>query len=196
MTGEEAVVAVIDALESAGTAYMLVGSFSSNYYGVARSTQDADFVLQVERGGVSSVAESLGSRFHIDPQMSFETVTATTRFVVQPAQCAFQIEFFLLSGDPYDQERFRRRRRVSMLGRHTFVPTVEDVIVTKLRWSQAGSRAKDIEDIRGVIAVQGSRIDWEYVHHWCEQQGTRELLEGIRRGLPQGYSPSRPINRQ
>ena len=36
---EDAVVAVIDAL---GIEYMVVGSLSSNFYGVPRSTEDAD----------------------------------------------------------------------------------------------------------------------------------------------------------
>jgi len=43
MTSDTATLAVIDALESLGIAYMLVGSFSSNYYGISRSTKDADF---------------------------------------------------------------------------------------------------------------------------------------------------------
>ena len=36
---------------------------------------------------------------------------------------------------------------------------------------------QDRDDVRGVIAVQGDRIDWEYVHKWCEQHGTRALLD-------------------
>jgi hypothetical protein len=40
----EATVSVIDAFEACGIPYMLVGSYASNAYGIARSTQDADFV--------------------------------------------------------------------------------------------------------------------------------------------------------
>lgn len=47
MTGDEAVVAVIDALESTGIAYMLVGSLATNFYGVPRATEDADFVMKL-----------------------------------------------------------------------------------------------------------------------------------------------------
>jgi hypothetical protein len=41
VTSGDALLAVIDALESVGIPYMLVGSYSSNVYGVERSTQDA-----------------------------------------------------------------------------------------------------------------------------------------------------------
>jgi hypothetical protein len=57
----------------------------------------------------------------------------TRRFVADVLQESFKVEFFLLSGDPHDLERFRRRRTVSFLDRQVWIPTVEDVIVTKLR---------------------------------------------------------------
>ena len=38
---------VIEALEACGIPYMLVGSYSSNSYGVPCSTQDADFVIEL-----------------------------------------------------------------------------------------------------------------------------------------------------
>ena len=44
-SGEDAVVALLDILNREGVPYMIVGSFSSNRYGVPRSTHDADFVL-------------------------------------------------------------------------------------------------------------------------------------------------------
>ena len=50
--------------------------------------------------------------------------------------------------------------------------------------SNSGNRSKDRDDIRGVIAVQGDRIDWDYVHGWCEQHGARGLLDEIRTSIP------------
>jgi hypothetical protein len=35
-----------------------------------------------------------------------------------------------------------------------------------------------------VIATQREKIDWTYVYRWCDQHGTRELLEEIRRSIP------------
>jgi hypothetical protein len=122
----------------------------------------------------------LGPFFQLDRQMSFETVTATSRFVFRAANTPFSIELFLLSEDAHDLERFARRRSARAFDRDVFVPTVEDVIITKLRWSRAGRRTKDIDDVQNVIAVQGERIDWDYVAGWCDRHGTRELLERLR----------------
>jgi hypothetical protein len=81
-------------------------------------------------------------------------------------------------------ERFRRRRRVSLAGREVWLPTAEDAIITKLRWSLLANRSKDRIDVRDVIAVQFDRIDWDYVNAWCDQHGTRALLDEIRRSIP------------
>jgi len=38
--------------------------------------------------------------------------------------------------------------------------------------------------VRGVIGVQGGKLDWDYVKGWCERHGTLALLEEIRRTVP------------
>jgi hypothetical protein len=184
MNGDEATLAVIDALEALGICYMVVGSFASNVYGVPRATYDADFVLELGDLSIRVLADRLGPPFRLDPQLSFETVTMTRRHVLEVVGIPFKIELFYLSDEPHDQERFRRRRRVELLGRQVFLQTPEDVIITKLRWVSRDKRNKDWEDIRDVIAVQGSRLDWNYVYSWCDQHGTRALLDEIRQSIP------------
>jgi hypothetical protein len=179
MTGEQAIVAVIDALNNLGFDYLVVGSISSNQYGIPRSTKDADFVVELGDRSIGVVARLLGPDFKLDPQMSFETVTGTLRSEIAVVNTAFTIEVFQLSTDAHDQERFRRRVPTKVLGRDSWLPTAEDVIITKLRWA----RSKDRDDVRDVIAVQQALIDWDYVHSWTERHGTTELLREIRRSI-------------
>jgi hypothetical protein len=186
VTPREATAAVIDGLNSLQVPYMLVGSFSSNFYGIPRSTKDADFVVQLKPGMLSALEGRISPPFRLDRQMSFETVTITRRYVMHLEDNPFSVELFLLSDDAHDLERFARRRQERILDRDAFVPTVEDVIITKLRWSQAANRQKDLEDVRNVIAIQGDRIDWAYVNSWCDRHGTRELLDRTRQSLPPG----------
>ncbi len=58
---------MIDALEATATPYMLVGSWSSNHYGVPRSTDDADFVIQLGEGSISRIMEHLRPEIGLDP---------------------------------------------------------------------------------------------------------------------------------
>jgi hypothetical protein len=63
------------------------------------------------------------------------------------------------------------------------VATAEDVIIQKLHWYHLDPRPKDFEDARNVIAVQQDRLDWDYIHHWCDLHGSREHLDAIRQSL-------------
>lgn len=179
MTEDEALAGVIDALNTAGRPYMMVGSVSSNFFGIPRSTKDADVVLE-SGSSLHNVFAPLSPQLRLDDQLTFETVTGTYRFIARLEKSAFKIEFFLLSDDPHDRERFSRRIQMPLLGRKTFVQTAEDVIVTKLKWS----RAKDIDDVRDVISVQGNALDWDYIHRWCDLHGSRARLDDIRRSIP------------
>ena len=182
MNSDEATVAVIEAIEASQISYMLVGSLSSNYYGVSRSTKDADFVIELGDKRITSVMETLPSAFRLNPQITFETIPGTVRYIIDVNEIPFRIEMFRLGDDPHDQERFARRSRVFVpqFQRQAFIPRVEDVIVTKLRWQ----RGKDRDDVRDMIAVQADAIDWEYVHRWSDLHGTRELLDEIRSSIP------------
>ncbi len=186
MTFQQAVAAVVAVLRDLDIPYVLVGAFSSNAYGIPRSTQDADFVALLGARDVATIADRLGPGFRLDPQISFESATGTTRYVVHFADSSgvpFHIEFFELSDDEFDRQRFARRQEALVLEQQAYLLTAEDTVVTKLRWFQALRRAKDREDARGVIAVQGDRLDWAYIHRWSDAHGTRDLLDEIRRSI-------------
>jgi hypothetical protein len=75
MSGNEAVLRAIEAPESCGIPYILVGSYSTSVYGIPRLTQDADFVVELGETSIGELARRLAPSIRIDPQMSFETVT-------------------------------------------------------------------------------------------------------------------------
>ncbi|HEY6360914.1 MAG TPA: hypothetical protein VIX63_07400 [Vicinamibacterales bacterium] len=184
MTADEAVVAVLDALEAAAIPYMIVGSLASNFHGIPRSTRDADFVIDAVPGGLQRLGDALPASLNLDCQGSFEPVTGTTRYVIDLVGNPFVCGLFVRTDDPHDQERFRRRLRVRVLDRAAFVATAEDMIVTKLRWADAAQRLKDREDIRNILAVRGPELDWAYLRRWSSEHGTLGLLEEIRSSVP------------
>ena len=178
--GEEAVCAMLDALNEAGVSYMLVGSFSSNAYGESRSTKDADFVVQLAPEERRAVFQALPDEFEIDPQPLFETITGHTRQIVRVPSIPFEIELFDLSHDAFDQSRFSRRMRTTMSGRTVWLPTAEDVIVQKLRWAKLANRLKDFLDAQGVLKVRAELLDWQYIEQWCERLAIRDKLDELR----------------
>ena len=179
VSSTDLVLKVIDAFERLEIPYMLVGSYSSNYYGRPRSTHDADFVIEVSDDQITKLRAGLSPDLLMDTQMSFETVTMHMRYVIVHPQSAFKIELFLLSDDEYHRERFRRRRQVEFEGRLAWLPTAEDVVVQKVFWGQKARRSKDIEDVQQVLSVQRDKLDLEYIGLWCDKQGTRAFFEKL-----------------
>ncbi|HSW45488.1 MAG TPA: DUF6036 family nucleotidyltransferase [Phycisphaerae bacterium] len=183
MTNEQILIAVLDALQARHVPYMLTGSLTTNFYGIPRSTMDVDLVVSIAAESIRDLLGFLPSNFRLDPQVSFETVTGTTRYVLEVEDHDYKAELFLLSEEPHDSSRFARRRQTMLVGRQVFVPTPEDVVISKLRWCLRARRPKDLEDVRNVLAVQRDRLDYEYINRWCAEHGTLELLEELRRQI-------------
>jgi predicted nucleotidyltransferase len=184
MTATERVIAIVATLKRLHIPYMITGSLASNLYGIIRSTADADIVIQARSEDINRIAASLREHYALDPQMSFESVTMTTRYVLESIDHEFKIELFLLSDDRHDRERFQRRVKAMMDDQEVDVPTPEDVIIGKLRWIHRVNRNKDKDDAMNVLAVQGDALDWDYIHKWCTEHGTMELLQELRDSIP------------
>lgn len=185
MTLETLAIKVVEATEAAGVDFMVVGAIAAGAYGVPRSTKDVDLLVAVNvTGGVAAVIKSLAPLVEFDPQVVFDTLTWGRRQVGQSRSTPpFKVELFEVFEDAFVQEEFRRRQQVfvPMLGRSTWLPTPEDVIVQKLRWG----RSKDLDDARDVLAVQGPEtLDMAYVTAWCARHGTAARLEAALAGIP------------
>jgi len=122
----------------------------------------------------------------LERQGAFEAVTGTVRHLISLAGSPFVCELFELSDDPHDRARFARRVAARLLTRDAFVASAEDMIITKLRWAQGAHRSKDRDDIRNMLALQESQLDWTYLDRWSATHGTAELLAEIRASIPRG----------
>lgn len=185
MTVEALAAAVIDACEAEQVQHMITGAFATSLYGIPRSTKDVDVVLSIERGEpIRRVAAKLDHLVEFDPQIQFDTLTWGKRQIGTARQSPpFKVELFELFDDPFVKEQFARRRQLfsSQVGRTTWFPTPEDVIVQKLRWG----RNKDLDDARDVLAVQGTEnLDMAYIENWCARHGTMERLHAALAGIP------------
>jgi hypothetical protein len=184
MTLSEAAALVVDALEQQGIAYMVTGGLAANLYGIPRATHDADIVLQVSGSDMAKVAMAFPTELELDPQITFETITGSSRQTLRTLddEDPVEIELFFLGRDDHHQERFQRRRRRAIveIGREGWVATAEDMIIQKLRWN----RDKDRDDALNILAVQGDALDFTYIEKWCAVHGTLQRLAEMRRSIP------------
>ena len=183
MSSVDATAAVVDALEACEIDYMVVGAYSSNAYSIGRSTKDADFVVALKPGKLTTFMQRLGAEFRLNRQLQLETLTGSKRNIVTYLPTKFQIELFRLNDqDEHHVERFRRRYRKMLheINRVVWLPAVEDVVIQKLRWQ----RRKDLDDVVAVLAVSGPIIDWNYLRAWTTKHGTDALLQKLLKEVP------------
>lgn len=183
MNETEAVLYLINALETMRAEYAISGSFASNFWGEPRSTRDIDIIFRPETLDVSELGQKVSSAFELDTQMRFEGITGTSRYVLVDRRTGFQAELFLLTDDPFDQSRFARRTQAELSGVRAIFLTAEDVIVQKLLWLQRSGDQKHNEDVRKTMAVQYAGLDWDYIRRWTEEHGTGGLLDKILKSI-------------
>ena len=180
MSGDEALSVLLKLLGKLQIQHMLVGSYSSNFYGIPRSTKDADLVVQVETEKLAALCGALPPEIRMEEQSFVEMVTATRKELLHVEGSAFQIELFHLSEDEFDQTRFGNRVEIDYFeGVKTYLPRVEDVVVQKLRWAKGGKRQKDFDDVVSILKVH-MPIDFDYIESWCAKHESLELFEEAR----------------
>jgi hypothetical protein len=180
MKVEELAALVLDACEAAKVEHMLTGAFAHGYYGIPRSTIDVDVVLSLTGPDcIEAVVRSLQGVVVFDPQWQFDTLTWGKRLVGEAVdRPGLKVELFELFGDPFVQSQFGRKLQLfsAQVGRMTWLPAPEDVVVQKIRWG----RSKDLDDARDVLAVQGPEtLDMAYVEKWCTQHGNMDRLQKL-----------------
>ena len=155
------------------------------FYGVPRSTRDINLLAEFPSGeDLDRLIAALDPILEFGGQVEFDTLTWGKRHVgVSRTPPPINVELFETFDDAFVRSEFSRRLEVfvPLLSRSTWVPTAEDVIIQKLRWG----RAKDLEDARDVLAVQGvESLDIEYMENWCAEHGTVDLLRTAITEIP------------
>lgn len=83
-------------------------------------------MVELAKHSIHAITNQLGLRYSLQPQIAFESVTGTTRYIVDVVGTQFKVEFFRVGNDPHDRQRFERRQPVIWLNRQVWLPTAED----------------------------------------------------------------------
>jgi hypothetical protein len=167
------------ALDQAGIAYMLTGSFASVYYGSPRSTQDIDLVIAANPKQLQAFIAGLPrGEYYTDLDAALEAHKRESLFNVIDLKTGWKIDMILRKGRPFSQEEFGRRQLLNMQGVSLFVASAEDVILSKLEWSKLAQSQRQMEDAEGILKIRGDSLDHFYLDRWIRELGlTKEWNE-------------------
>ncbi|MEM8809441.1 MAG: hypothetical protein AAGF01_25750 [Cyanobacteria bacterium P01_G01_bin.38] len=82
----------------------------------------------------------------------------------------------IASGEAWDTVKFARRQLISGI----YLASPEDVVLNKLRWRQRSSSEKQWRDVLGILKVQGTGLDFDYLNRWANHL---ELTNDLRRSM-------------
>jgi hypothetical protein len=179
---------VVQVLDDLGVPYVIGGSFASSAYGEARSTRDADLVVELHADSIEALASRFESDFYISRDAMREAIREHRSFNAIHLESMFKVDFFVRGESAFDREEFGRRiaRPLQELGGHTwFIKTPEDTVLRKLEWYRASGDTSEQQwrDVLGVLAVWRGRLDDGYLDRWAVTLGVSDLLERARRAV-------------
>lgn len=161
---------ITSALDQAGIAYMLSGSFASAYYGAARSTQDIDFVIHASSEQLRSFINALPvSEYYADLDSAFEAHQRHSLFNVIDQATGWKIDLIIRKSRPFSQEELGRRQRVNLHGVPLFMTTAEDVVISKLEWAKPAQSRRQIEDAAAILRARWGALDHSYLAKWIDE---------------------------
>ena len=173
---------LVEALEKAGIPYMVSGSVASSFQGEPRATHAVDIVIDVPSQIASQLVGALSAPdLYLDADAVSEATATKGMFNLIDPGSGDKADFWLLTDDAFDLERFRRRTHIEALGIRFAASTPEDTILMKLRWAaQSGGSEKQLLDAIGVYEVQAGALDERYLDDWAERLGLQDSLARVR----------------
>ncbi len=163
------------ALNQAGIAYMLSGSFASAYYGAPRSTQDIDLVIEATLTQLRAFVQGLPSNeYYVDLDAALEAHKRQSLFNVIDLATGWKVDLVIRKSRPFSEEEFRRRQQVNLQGTPLFLASPEDVVISKLEWSNLAQSRRQIEDVAAILRVRRAELDHSYLEKWILELGLKQ----------------------
>lgn len=180
-----AVAGVTQALDTMGIPWFLTGSIASSLHGVPRSTNDLDIVALLPPLSAGELVRRLGEAYYADEAMIRNAFTRNQSCNVIWLDTMMKVDL-MPPRFAFDADAMRRRIHTHLDdGSGTILPVAvaspEDIILAKLVWYREGKQTSErqLADVRGIVAVQGERLDRPYIADWAQRLGLLEQWNAI-----------------
>lgn len=156
--------------------YYVTGGVAASTYGEPRSTVDLDLVVQLGHSDVEALASLLTEQGFYCPEGAVnEAKSGTRRFLQAIYQTEIStVDIYLSDNSEFAMSELARRLWIE---EGFYVASAEDTILQKLKWRQKSQAEKQWRDVLGILKLQQSDLDYEYLHDWAERLGLTSDLE-------------------
>lgn len=180
MNFDEVVFKVVDILTRINIPYLITGAVAVVYYGEIRTTHDIDLVVEINENDIKTLVQNFEPDFFIDETSIQNAIQEKSMFNALHKDTNYKVDFWTLTNDEYSRQRFLRRVKVNILGKTMFLPTPEDLIITKLEWFRQSDIDKHYLDAVGIYRIQKENLDKNYITYWCQKKSLLDLWQKIQ----------------
>jgi hypothetical protein len=178
----EVTLRVTNVFEKLGVPYLIAGSLASTLYGMVRSTQDSDIVVEMRPEHLQPFILALQDEFYIDEEMIAESIQHHSSFNIIHRETMFKVDIFIPRPRPFLQAQLDRAQRQTFSFEREMsakFASPEDTILSKLEWYRMGSEVSDRQwrDIIGVLKTRTGELELEYLRKWAAELHVSDLLE-------------------
>jgi len=160
---------VVVACEQLKLRYLVTGSTATIAFGEPRFTNDIDIVLDLPADKIENFCNLFPAPdFYLSRQAASSAVRLKSQFnVIHPAS-GLKVDFIVFAPSEFNASRMLRGRDLPALDDCLVrFASPEDVILMKLKYYKEGGSEKHLRDIRGVLEIQGNKIDRQYIAEWA-----------------------------
>jgi hypothetical protein len=169
-------------LDDARIPAMFCGSIASTYYGMPRTTQDVDLVVELRLEDIPRLLAALPEdEYYVSEQAARDAVLRGSQFNVIDFRTGWKADLIVRRARAFSVEELRRRRRVEIPGAEVWMATAEDTVLSKLEWAVISNSERQERDVVAILRVRGASLDWDYLQRWAQELGVEAELQRLRR---------------
>lgn len=170
---------VVENLQQAGIDYVICGSIAASFYGVERSTQDADIIINPTEEQLTNFLKLLVAAYYVSSDAALEALKRNTMFNIIDVENAWKADLIIRKKTDFHIEEFHRKRKEKLLGKDLYILSPEDTILSKLEWAKNSRSEQQFRDALGVATVQYESLDRDYLYKWAKELKVESSLERL-----------------
>ncbi len=159
--------------------YMITGGSALGFWGHIRTTMDIDILIHIHEQQIDPFFQGLRQETYIDILQAKDAFANHQMFNIIHRETFFKIDLIPLKDDPYEIEKFKNRRKILYENFDFFVISPEDLILSKLLWSQSiGGSERQIRDCESIYQLNQDQLNLPYLKKWLSHLGLENSVFG------------------
>jgi len=170
---------VVENLQQAGIDYVICGSIAASFYGVERSTQDADIIIDPNEEQLTNFLKLLGDTYYVNRDVALEALKQISTFNIIDIENAWKADLIIRKKTDFHNEEFSRKRKEKLLGKDLYILSPEDAILSKLVWAKDSNSEQQLRDALSVAVIRWNNLERDYLNKWAEKLQLKNSLEQL-----------------